>query len=166
MIYKLEQTIIIGVHPRFQDWLNDLKQQFTFFELRHFVNLHSKYSKTLFRICKQWQVIGETPIYEIEQIKHLFDCPKYDSRNLVRIIIKAVEELNTSQIINGLTYELIRESNKRGRPLKGVKFMFDKQLRLEVKPPKTQKSKKPKFNDFQNNDYNFDELEAMLLEND
>lgn len=58
-IRKKEKVLILSINEDFQFLVNNLlkKGNFTILELENFVKLKSVYSKTLFRILKQWDSI-------------------------------------------------------------------------------------------------------------
>ena len=63
-------TVTIGVHEEFEFLLNSLESNFTRFELNEFLKLESKYSKSLFKLLKQWKTVGKKE-WEIEEFKNL-----------------------------------------------------------------------------------------------
>src|SRR5699024_1052146 len=58
-VNKREQTLTIKVSEHFEYILNRLNVSFTTYELREFTNLKSSYSKTMYRLLKQWRTIGK-----------------------------------------------------------------------------------------------------------
>ena len=53
-----EQTIVVSATARFEYIINKIQANFTTYELEEFVNLQSTYSKTAYRLLKQWRTKG------------------------------------------------------------------------------------------------------------
>ena len=160
------RTLTVSVNQDFSYLLNEWSDGFTKFELQEFVKLESRYSKSLYRLLKQFR---DTGIYEIsaDRIRELMDCPKgYPNREFVRVCVNpAVKEL--SSCFDGLKVEPIRGAG-RGRPIEKYVFTFKPDEKEKKEPAKSPKSKKPqpkpnRFNNFTQREYDFDELERMIL---
>ena len=171
-LLKNEDIVQIKVADEFLPLLNDLKEQFTLFELKQFISLSSKHSKTLFRLCKQWKKTGKTKEYNINDLKNLFDCANYENKNFTRLLKKIVKELNDKEIFKNLDCKPLA-SDKKGSPIEAYIFTFEPE-KVPVKEnlasdaeavQKKPQSKKDtnKFNQFQQNKYDFDQLEKELL---
>ena len=103
--------------------LNDLKKNFTAFELKQFMSLESKYAKTLYRLLKQFRSTGDLMI-TAEDFRDRLGIPKaYTSKIITRDIIKPTVDA-LQDFFPHLTYEVVR-SSRQGRPIKGYKFIFD-----------------------------------------
>ena len=115
-------TLQVRVNPDFKYLLNELTKNFTLFELQEFVELNSKYSKTLYRLLKQFKTTGEYFV-NLEELRKLLGCPEsYQNKYFMeRVIVPAVQELQ--QDFPLLKCEPIR-ANKRGRPITGYHFTF------------------------------------------
>ena len=96
--YNEDRTVIkeleIEVNERFEYMLNQLKANFTAFELANFLILNSKYSKTLFRLLKQYRTQGWWQV-ELKEFKRLLQVPKtYQMTHIDNKIIKpSIKEL-------------------------------------------------------------------------
>lgn len=75
-IRKKEKVLILSINEDFQFLVNNLlkKGNFTILELENFVKLKSIYSKTLFRILKQWDSIHYKK-FELQEFRELLDVP-------------------------------------------------------------------------------------------
>lgn len=73
VISNHSKTITISVNPDLQPVLNNIAQ-WTRFGLEEFVNLRSSYSKTMFRLLKQYRTQGKK-YYSIDEFRYLLDIP-------------------------------------------------------------------------------------------
>lgn len=191
-------ALVIRVNPDFKWLINDFKSKkqfvlvndtkpkpknvdqkedeekdegYTFFELVEFVGLKSKYSKTLFRLLKQYKDTGWLDI-KIEELRRLLDCPpSYGAKHITdKIIMPSIEELQKD--FEELGFTPIRAEHKRGRPVTRYKFTFkaDRQDQgqgqdqgQEQTKKKRGRPRKNQFDNFAQRDYNYDELEKILL---
>lgn len=199
-LFKEKEEIIIRIDEEFVSLLNNLTQQFTLFELKQFIELSGKHTKTLFRLCKQWRVSGKTQVYTIKELKKIFDCENYENKNFTRLLDKSVKELKEKELFKGLNCEP-QKAKKRGSPVTGYIFTFeaekpkkkitdeqesvssvqtfdeyikayqgdDKPTPIELKIAKDiakgnkKKKKVNQFNDFPQDEYDYEELETLLL---
>ena len=177
-INKETGMLTVRVNKDFQFLLNELTENFTQFELAEFTELNSKYSKTLYRLLKQFRSTGEYYV-RVDDLRMLLGCPtSYNNKQLMQWVISpAVAELQKD--FPTLTVETIRARTK-GRPVTGYHFTFmaDGQIpgqmtidqgAEEVRKYKASKAKersktrKNSFNNFEQRDYDFDDLESKLL---
>ena len=91
---KTVKSLLIEVNEQFEYMLNALKANFTAFELANFLILNSKYSKTLFRLLKQYRTQGWWQV-ELKEFKRLLQVPKtYQMTHIDNKIIKpSIKEL-------------------------------------------------------------------------
>lgn len=89
------EELEIEVNERFEYMLNQLKANFTAFELANFLVLNSKYSKTLFRLLKQFRTHGWWQV-ELKEFKRLMQVPKsYRMIEIdIRILKPSIKELS------------------------------------------------------------------------
>ncbi|MEE3423814.1 MAG: replication initiation protein [Succinimonas sp.] len=166
-INKQEKTLTVAVNERFRFVLNELSQNFTRFELEEFAGLDSKYSKTLYRLLKQYRTTGSYHA-EISELRALLGCPEsYTNHKLYLSILKpAVEELG-KEAFPDLTCVPVY-AQKKGRPVIAYQFVFHAEkakkavlspaqkraanLRKSGEKPvkKPEKARKNAFNDFGN----------------
>lgn len=121
-INENDNTLTLQVNQKLNYLLNDLKSEFTKYELQEFTNISSKYTKTLYRLLKQFRDTGFY-IVSIEEFRKLLDIPKsYRMSDINKQIINpSIEEL--SKIFENLHVEHVRKNRKVVR----LKFMFEKQ---------------------------------------
>lgn len=127
--------IEIQVNPRFEYILNQLTANFTAFELAEFVGLSGKYTKTLYRLLKQYRTTGKV-YFEWEEFKRIMDIPEdYEMHNIDKWILKpAMKELTKERNLfdqirvpfKNLAYEKEKQKGTRGRGGKviGITFTF------------------------------------------
>ena len=100
-----KQTLKITVNEPFRFIVNGIADNFTRFELAEFVSLESKYSKTLYRLFKQFRTTG---VYRcrMDDLRKVLGCPEsYKNKRVMSEIIKpAVEELR-EKVWHNLTME-------------------------------------------------------------
>lgn len=154
------QMLKVRINPDGKFILNELKKNFTQFELKEYVGLHGRYTKQLYQNLKQFRATGLWQV-SLEDIRSRLSIPEsYKTKHIMdKAINPSLEEIRHCKEFEKLQVQVLK-SRERGRPVIGYKFTWNPE---EIKQPKTQK---PKFNDFQQNDYNFDELESMLLESE
>ena len=163
-----KKTITAKVNEDYKYILNELTRNFTRFELEEFVNLDSKYSKTLYRLLKQFRTTGKLKI-KLDDFKRVFVVPKsYSNKRIYDKIIKPSMR-SIEKHFDNLECKTLYE-RKPGRPVRGYEFTFTpeqipKQIRKEGgQEKKNQKPKQNAFHNFDQREYDFDEIERKLLE--
>lgn len=118
-------SMSIKVNPDFKYLLQDIKKQFTAFDLIEFKKLTSKYSKTLFRLITQYSYCGKFAI-KFDEFKELLGIPESYEFKLInnRILKPSVIELEN--IINNLNYKVYREKIDGKIIHTSIVFLFDK----------------------------------------
>lgn len=158
------KTVTASVNEKYRYFLNDLTKSFTRFELQEFVSLDSKYSKTLYRLLKQYRTTG-VYITTLEEFKRLMGVPKSYTNMKIgqKIINPSVKALQP--YFKELSCKVLYEA-KRGRPVKGYEFTFtpEKVQKQISKEPEKKKPKKSanKFHNFEQREYDYDDLERKL----
>ena len=178
-------TLTVDVNPRFKHILNELTANFTQFELQEFTELSSKYSKSLYRLLKQYRFTGEYHV-KIAELRKLLGCPDtYENKMfMARVIAPAIKELQKDFPL--LKCEPMRARTK-GRPITGYHFTFEadgqipgqttidqaaeemkryKEQKDKEKKDKEKKTKKNSFTDFQQREIDYDALERSLIQNE
>ncbi|EKH5233249.1 replication initiation protein [Campylobacter jejuni] len=129
------ESIEIQVNPRFEYILNQLTANFTAFELSEFVSLSGKYTKTLYRLLKQYRTIGKA-YFEWEEFCRIMDIPENKTTgDIDKFILKpALKELTKERNLfdqirvpfKNLAYEKEKQKGTRGRGGKviGITFTF------------------------------------------
>jgi len=125
-----EQILTVAVNENFKFILNELIKNFTRFDLQEFVKLDSKYSKTLYRLLKQFKTTGILEI-KLDDFREKMGCPtSYSNKYIMDLIIKPVlKELKSYFVDLQCT---VNYEHKRGRPVAGYTFTFKPE-----QPPKT-----------------------------
>ena len=171
-VNKETGMLTVRVNKDFQFLLNELTKNFTQFELAEFTELSSKYSKTLYRLLKQYRSTGEYHV-KVDELRKLLGCPEsYDSRKVMqKIISPAVTELQKD--FPTLSVETIRARTK-GRPVTGYYFKFEAdgatpgqsnmhQAAEVMKRYKSQKATEKKAGGFEQRVYDYAALERAVL---
>lgn len=118
-----EMTVEIEVNKRFKYILNEWNEgNWTQFMLNEFTAIQSTYSKSLFRLLKQWRTKGVRE-FSIDEFKQLMDVPKSYSSGMItsRIINNSVEDLQP--YFKDLKVKILK-SNSRGTPIIGFRFTW------------------------------------------
>lgn len=138
-----KQTLTVAVNEHFKFILNELIKNFTRFELKDFISLQSKYSKTLFRLLKQFKTTGT---YEttVSDFRVKMDCPEaYNNKQFMQNVINpTLKELqNYFQDLQCT----VQYAHKRGKPVSGYIFTFQpEQISKPELPVAETKASKPK----------------------
>ena len=129
IFHKLE----LEVNPEFAYLIDELSANFTRFELAEFIALSGKYTKTLYRLLKQYRQTGWVE-FEFNEFKRILDISDdYAMCNIdQRIIDPAIKELTAERnlfdakriIFKNLTYTKIK---KGGNRVVAIRFQWDKE---------------------------------------
>ncbi|EAI4179783.1 replication initiation protein [Campylobacter coli] len=129
------ESIEIQVNPQFEYILNQLTANFTAFELSEFIALSGKYTKTLYRLLKQFRTTGKAR-FEWEEFCRVMDIPQdYRQSAIDKWILKpAIKELSKERNLfdqvrvpfKNLAYEKEKAKGTRGRggKVSGISFTF------------------------------------------
>lgn len=120
----------VGVNEKFAFVLNELKANFTVFELKEFVSLKSKYSKNLYRLLKQFNKTNWRK-FEINDFKEKMGIPKSyaPKRIMYEIIRPSIEELKN------IFLELQCDTcvaRKKGSPIVGYEFRWKEAVNDDI----------------------------------
>jgi len=167
-----EQTLTVAVNEKFKFILNAIIKNFTRFDLDEFVQLDSKYSKSLYRLLKQFKSTGKFEV-SIKDFREKMDCPEsYTNKHIMDKIIKpSLNELQN--YFQDLKCET-KYAHKRGRPVLGYIFTFTPENRSldadpsedKIKMKSSDQNQQPKQNSFANfhqREYDYESLEKELL---
>lgn len=172
---KEKQTLTVQINKYGAYLLNNLAKEFTAFEMQQFRSLPTKYSKTLFRLLKQFKSTGELYI-KVEDFRERLDIPEtMENRKIVeKVINPAISALQ--EYFPDLHCEVDR-SRRQGRPVIGYRFIFQKEefnhqytlddaLEEKKQTRKTSGSGKIKnqFNNIEQHDYDFQSIEDAILQ--
>ena len=121
-VSEIKGTVTVGVNEKFKYILNEITQNFTKFELEEFTSLRSSYSKTAYRLLKQYRKTGYV-IFTINQFRELFCIPKsYQVCDIDRNVISIVNR-ELSNHFKGLIIKKIKA--KKGRKITHIEFTFN-----------------------------------------
>jgi len=142
IIDEKNQFAEISINSKYVYLLNDITKEFTKFELEEFTNLKSIYSKTAFRLLKQYRLTGYFKI-SIEKFRYLLDIPdSYPMKEISRRILEPIfNEL--SPIFKNLTIKKIKgiKQNK----IEYLEFCFIPQDDIQKGGTKTFKDENGKY---------------------
>ena len=121
-VNKKEQTLTVQVSEHFYYVLNQLNATFTSYELREFTELRYSYSKSMYRLLKQWRTVGKKR-FSVDEFSMLLDIPNSYSKGMVdrQIINPIIDEL--SNYFDNLKVKKIKE-NTRGNPITHYEFTW------------------------------------------
>ena len=159
-----EMTVEIEVNKRFKYILNEWNEgNWTQFMLNEFTAIQSTYSKSLFRLLKQWRTKGVRE-FSIDEFKQLMDVPKSYSSGMItsRIINNAVQDLQP--YFKDLKVKILK-SNSRGTPIIGFRFTWKPEKTGTWVSDKYQEPKKETVPDWLGKEY-ADEQEIDTETND
>ena len=126
-IIRDKQRVIISVNPEFKGLFNQLKN-WTRFNLEQFTNLDSTYSKTMFRLLKQYRTQGWAE-FSKETFFDLLDIPKSywnSPSNIDKFILKPIKE-ELTPLFKGLTIRK-KYGKGRGKPVIGYRFTWNAEI--------------------------------------
>ena len=110
VVSQRQQSVTISVNPELQPVLNKIIN-WTRFGLKEFVDLRSSYSKTMFRLLKQYRTKGER-YYPIEEFRYLLDIPNsYRASTIDDRVLKPIKE-ELSPIFAGFKCQKIYKESK------------------------------------------------------
>lgn len=142
LISREKKLVTVQVTPGMEDAILSISENFTRFELQEFTNLKSSYSKTLYRLLKQWRTVGKLYI-SIDEFRFKLDIPKSYRMTHIdeRVISPAINELSVCFQDLKCRKEYKKSSSGRGRPMvKGFTFTFAPE---EIPIEQEQKTKVP-----------------------
>ena len=120
-----DMSVSVKVSEQFNYVLNKLEFEFTVYELAEFTSLKSTYSKTMYRILKQWKSLGVKE-FNIKEFKELLDIPSsYNTGMINKRIIKAIEK-ELPVYFTDLKVKPIKK-NTRGTPVIAYRFTWQAQ---------------------------------------
>ena len=121
------ESVTIQTNSKFKNILNNIFGNFTKFELEEFTKLKSSYSKTAYRLLKQFRSTGYY-IIQIDEFKRLFDIPKsyqmsdIDKRVLDRIKGELPDYFKDLKIIK------LKGKGKRKKFIEYIEFKFNPEI--------------------------------------
>ncbi|HIC9400671.1 TPA: replication initiation protein [Campylobacter coli] len=130
----IADEVHITLQSRFYDMIINKKFGFTAFELAEFAELSGKYTKTLYRLLKQFRTTGKA-YFEWEEFCRIMKIPEnYRQIDIDQRILKpAIKELSKERNLfdqmrvpfKNLTYEKEKTAGRgRGGKVSGISFTF------------------------------------------
>jgi len=116
-----EPYVDIKLHEKALPLLNGL-DEWVRYSLKQFTELQSSYSKTMFRLLKQFRTTGYA-YFSKEDLFELLDIPKYYKQGNVDQTVLAPIKTELSSIFRGLTIKK-KYGKGRGKPVIGYQFAF------------------------------------------
>lgn len=116
-----DRVVEIKIDNRFRNLINNLIGNFTEFDLKDLISLNSTYSKTIFRLLKQWETkrIRE---FTIEEFRELLVVPeKYRMSEIDKKILNPIMQELPQYFLN-----LKLEKRKIGKKVTELVFTWDK----------------------------------------
>ena len=170
---KDKRTFEVGINPKFKYILNDLSKNFTRFELSEYIKLDGKYSKLLYQNLKQYRKTGWWQV-SVEDLRLILSIPSSLATMHIstKILTPSIEVIRLCKGFSDLEVEVLR-SDRRGRAVIGYKFKFtpDNQIKGQMsiedyqKTTAKRKKKKDQTTNFEQRNYDYDELEKLLVDN-
>lgn len=109
--------------------VNNLKQGFTLFELAEFTELGSEYTKTLYRLLKQFRSTGFLRM-EFDEFVRILDIPKsYKMSDIDKQILEpSIKTLNTQTLFSKAPFKKLickkQKTRGRGNKITHIEFYF------------------------------------------
>lgn len=117
-----KKTVNLKVTSDFEYIVNKLTKNFTRFELEEFTTLRSTYSKTMYRILKQWRTLGVKEI-ELKLFRELLNIPKsYKPNDIKKRVIGPIEK-ELPKYFTDLKVKIIK-ANTKGNPVIAYRFTW------------------------------------------
>lgn len=118
------ETVTVQTNSKFKDILNNIFGNFTKFELEEFTTLRSSYSKTAYRLLKQFRSTGFFVI-KLDEFKRLFEVPKsYEISHITTNILDKIED-ELSYYFKNLKITKLKGKRKRKRFIDKIEFKFN-----------------------------------------
>lgn len=118
-IDKDEKTLKVAVNTKFAYLLNNLSNNFNWYQLKDFTSLKSKYSKLLYKELMLFKDTGYR-IFKIEDFRKKLDIPeKYRMTNIKQKVLTPIEE-DFKHIFS--KFEIVKIKN--GRDIAQIRFNF------------------------------------------
>ena len=119
----------ISINPKLESILNEIDNNFTRFELEEFTQLKSSYSKTVYRLLKQYRSTG-IYIVNIEEFRRLLDIPdSYRITNIDQKVLTPVKK-ELSQYFDNL--QIAKVKAKKGNKIAQLIFTFTNKNKSKV----------------------------------
>lgn len=118
-VNKNSKTLIVRVNKDFSYLLNNLSNNFNWYQLNDFTSLKSKYSKLLYKELMLFKDTGYR-IFKIEDFRKKLDIPeKYRMTHINQYVLKPIKE-DLEHIFSN--FEIVKIKN--GREIAQIRFNF------------------------------------------
>ena len=118
-VNKDSKTLIVRVNKDFSYLLNNLSNNFNWYQLNDFTSLKSKYSKLLYKELMLFKDTGYR-IFKIEDFRKKLDIPeKYRMTHINQYVLKPIKE-DLEHIFSN--FEIVKIKN--GREIAQIRFNF------------------------------------------
>lgn len=134
MIFQNFEHLRIEINPDFEHIIDDINSNFTRFEFAEFISLSGKYTKTLYRLLKQYRNTGYMRT-EWQDFMRIMDIPYTRQTDIDQFILKpAIKELTKPRNLfdkervpfKNLKYTKIKGKGRgRGGNVVAIEFRFD-----------------------------------------
>jgi len=129
-----EEWVEVKTNPDFQNIINQISNEFTKFELQEFTNLKSSYSKTAFRLLKQFRQTGFWKI-KVTEFRELLDVPaSYPMNRMTQVVLNPIQA-ELSEYFEGLEIRKIKA--KKSNRIEFFEFHFFREDDVSVDGKKT-----------------------------
>lgn len=123
------QTISIATNTEFEHLINKLTGNFTKLELEEFTELKSSYSKTAYRLLKQYRKTGYV-VFEVDKFLELFCVPEtYQMSDISKRVLKPIKDELVSFFKN---LSINKISKRKGRKITHIEFIFDSETDINA----------------------------------
>ena len=124
-IDKDEKTLKVAVNTKFAYLLNNLSNNFNWYQLKDFTSLKSKYSKLLYKELMLFKDTGYR-IFKIEDFRKKLDIPeKYRMTHINQYVLKPIKE-DLEHIFSN--FEIVKIKN--GREIAQIIFLCRKNIKI------------------------------------
>lgn len=131
VISRQYNYVEISVNPKLEYILNQLSNEFTQFELQEFTNLASSYSKSMYRLLKQYKMSGFYTV-KVEDFRSFLDIPKsYKMGNIDQQVLAPIRR-ELSQYFD--PFEITKIKAKKGNRIDRFEFRFREKLHKDLFP--------------------------------
>lgn len=139
-ISEKNQIIRIGVNSEFIPLINEITGNFTKFELEEIVSLNSSYSKSCYKLLKQFRLTGFLKM-DIERFRYLMDIPEsYKMGNIDQKVLKPIMR-ELPEYFKELKITKVRGNGKDKRRIAAITFKFEPQSDINKQGYKTFRDK-------------------------
>lgn len=124
-IYPNQNKVVVSVNKEFSFILNELTNEFTQFELQEFTGLSSSYSKTMYRLLKQFKSTGYYTV-KVDDFRKSLDIPSsYRMSDINRQILTPIQRELGAYFE---PFEIKKIKASRGNKIDRLEFYFREKM--------------------------------------